>query len=132
MQKVEITYQENQALDLAEDLTVKIIWDEDRGHYELDYQKGMYGNKCCLVDQNHELDAVIANAIACQLPVMASGMVGLDGTTYRLKIGESPSVQFTWWEELPNEWAALSSIINKINIMVERDIDESEKQHGLF
>jgi hypothetical protein len=39
---------------------------------------------------------------------------GFDGTTYELTIGRTNRVTYSWWENLPEEWAELGKIVSAI------------------
>ena len=45
-----------------------------------------------------------------RLPPLA-GSDGLDGTGYSLTVG---SIKYSWWETIPDEWAAIQPIIAEI------------------
>ena len=58
--------------------------------------------------------APIARAVSdLRLPPLAGGD-GLDGTMYSLTVGTLNSIKFSWWETIPDEWAALLPIIAEI------------------
>ena len=58
--------------------------------------------------------APIARAVSnLRLPPLASGN-GLDGTMYSLTVGALNSITYSWWETIPDEWAALQPIIAEI------------------
>ncbi len=48
-----------------------------------------------------------------RLPPLASGR-GFDGTMYSLAVGALNSIKYSWWETIPDEWAALQPIIAEI------------------
>lgn len=87
----------------------------------MNIQTGVYEkNHRLWFDESHELDAILAETTSLQLPLSASGQVGLDGTTYTLRIGCESSVEYTWWADLPDEWSALAPLVDKIMQVVDK------------
>lgn len=57
-----------------------------------------------------------------------TGSVGLDGTTYKLKMESgNTGVTLRWWEELPKPWRHLKKAIG----MLEKMEAEARAQHHL-
>jgi len=54
-----------------------------------------------------------------KLPCSIEDNSGFDGTSYEIRIGISPSITYSWWEKLPNEWESLERIIKEINMISE-------------
>ncbi len=58
--------------------------------------------------------APITRAVSdLRLPPLVGGD-GLDGTMYSLTVGALNSIKYSWWETIPDEWAALHPIIAEI------------------
>ncbi len=93
-----------------------------------DIKKGLAPNKRRWLDESPELDSILRDAAGLQLSAGVDGTFGFDGTAYSLRIGFTPSVTFSWWMEVPIEWAPLKSIVDRIHGLlskIEKDANQS-------
>ena len=123
MKRLTIEYAIDPSFEFSERLHVQIAWNDDRQQYQAEIEKGVYERQnTTWFDEAYELDAILTETAALQLPLLASDQFGLDGTTYTLRIGCQSSVEYSWWVGLPAEWAALAPLLDKIMQVVDRKL----------
>ena len=96
-------------------LEVEIAWNDQRGQFRVDIKKGLAPNKRRWFAESPELDSILQDSAGLQLSAGVHGTFGFDGTAYSLQIGFIPSVTFSWWMEVPEEWAPLKLIVDRIH-----------------
>jgi hypothetical protein len=116
-----VTYDVEPSFQEDERLHVTIAWVEGRNRFLLDVQRGNTQKRRRLYDENAELGAILRDAVDLRLPPTADGLEGLDGTVFKLTIGLMPSTAFTWWMEIPEEWAKLRPIVERIEEIAKRE-----------
>jgi hypothetical protein len=62
---------------------------------------------------SEQMASIVRAVSDLRLPPAAGGD-GLDGTIYSLTVGTLNSIKYSWWETIPDEWAALLPIIAEI------------------
>jgi hypothetical protein len=121
MKRPSITYDVEPSFDEHQRLRVEIAWVDRRGKFMLDVKKGLQQNRRLWFDANEDIDNILRDSAALQLPVSAEGPIGLDGTVFHFTIGSTPSVTFSWWMDMPSEWTALQSIVDHIDRVVDQE-----------
>jgi hypothetical protein len=121
MNRPAITYDVEAFCDVDQRLHVEIAWNDHRKQFMLDITRGTERNKRRWFDENLELDAILRNVASLQVPLGIDGPCGLDGVSFKLRIGHAPAVTFSWWMEIPEDWEPLQSIVNRINRIVEQE-----------
>ena len=72
-----------------------------------------------LASSRHD-EELLSPLIGLALPIVAQGPMGLDGTTYSLKISVGlTNVTLRWWEEIPAEWQSLSPIVEALSLRLQ-------------
>jgi len=63
---------------------------------------------------------ILAHLKSLHTGISQNPMMGLDGTTYRLKIESDTfvSVEYCWWVSLPEEWIELKPVITILDKFV--------------
>ncbi len=113
-----ISYSIKPSFEPEKAVTVEVGWADRRKQYCVDVKRGAK-TKRKWVDSDSRLDEIMAAAASLDLPLLSEGPVGLDGTGYSFKIGITPSVEFSWWQELPASWIALAGIIKQLSIIAD-------------
>ena len=121
MKRPTITYKVEPSFNDKERLHVVIAWDDHRGQFMFDIKKGIGPNKRRWLAESPDLDEILRDTATLHLPLNVDGPAGLDGTGYHFQIGGVPSVTIFWWMEMPAEWGALKSIVDRIHCLVEKD-----------
>jgi hypothetical protein len=127
MRNAAIIYRISPSFDEGSKLHVEISWVEHRKEFKLDIQCGIDKSRRWWFKENAELKSILDESSDLSLPLLSGGPIGLDGTTYSLQFGHSPSVAFTWWQEVPSEWSQLVSIVNQIEGVVDKMKKRSEQ-----
>jgi hypothetical protein len=118
MTRSRISYSVEPSFEPEKAITVEVGWVDRRKQYCVDVKRGGR-TKRKWVDSDSRLDEIMVASAGLHLPLLAEGPVGLDGTVYSFKIGIAPSVEFSWWQELPDSWKALADIIQQMNIIAD-------------
>jgi hypothetical protein len=118
MSRPRISYSIKPSFEPEKALTVAVGWVDRRKQYCVDVKRGAK-TKRKWIDSDSRLDEIMAASASLDLPLLSEGPEGLDGTGYSFKIGITPSVEFSWWQELPDSWIALADIIQQMSIIAD-------------
>jgi len=121
MKRPSVTYDVEASFDEDQRLHVEIAWHDSRNQFMLDIKRGTERNRRRWFDENPELDTILRDSASLQIPLGADGPMGLDGVGFTFKIGHVPAVTFSWWMEMPKDWAPLQNIVDRINRLVEQE-----------
>lgn len=121
MNNAAVVYREQPAFEDQDSLEVVIAWNDARGQFLLDIKKGLAPNKRRWLGESPELEALLREAAGLRLPLGVDGSAGFDGISYSLQVGSSPSARFSWWRELPQDWAPLRPILSRIQELVNKE-----------
>jgi hypothetical protein len=124
-----ISYSVFPSFDFENNLVISISWSRTRKQYLIKYKKGVFSDSQeKWLDPNPDTENLMDLARKTNLPQEVEEIIGLDGTSYDLKIGKGSSAKsFDWWENLPYEWSSLVSIIRIIEKLIKDLCVESGK-----